>query len=230
MKKKWFLRNVFLVSIIIFIFIINVYTVKAASKNDCNENLAILVDIGEEKLYLIDKEKNIILKEYSIASGKPETPSPTGTWKVVRMAKWSGGFGTRWIELNVPWGKFGIHGTNRPGTIGSEASHGCIRMFNKNVEELYEYVEPGMIVAIYAGPNGPFEDGLITLKPGDRGSDILEVQRKMKDKGYHPKDLDGIYGEDMKRYVIKFRKDNDLENSHYIDKEFYEKLGIELID
>jgi peptidoglycan hydrolase-like protein with peptidoglycan-binding domain len=103
-------------------------------------------------------------------------------------------------------------------------------MFNKNVEELYEYVEPGMIVAIYAGPNGPFEDGLITLKPGDRGSDILEVQRKMKDKGYYPKDLDGIYGEDMKRYVIKFRKDNNLENSHYIDKEFYEKLGIELID
>jgi len=204
--------------------------VKATSKTDYDGNLAILADIGEEKLYLIDKEKNITLKEYSIASGKPKTPSPTGTWKVVRMAKWSGGFGTRWIELNVPWGKFGIHGTNRPGTIGSEASHGCIRMFNKNVEELYEYVEPGMIVSIYAGPNGPFEDGLITLKPGDRGSDILEIQRKLKDKGYYPKDLDGIYGEDMKRYVIKFRKDNNLENSHYIDKEFYEKLGMELID
>ncbi|WP_346917325.1 L,D-transpeptidase family protein [Clostridium sp.] len=230
MKKKGFLRNVFFVSIIIFIFIVNVYTVKATSKTDYDGNLAILADIGEEKLYLIDKEKNITLKEYSIASGKPKTPSPTGTWKVVRMAKWSGGFGTRWIELNVPWGKFGIHGTNRPGTIGSEASHGCIRMFNKNVEELYEYVEPGMIVSIYAGPNGPFEDGLITLKPGDRGSDILEIQRKLKDKGYYPKDLDGIYGEDMKRYVIKFRKDNNLENSHYIDKEFYEKLGMELID
>ncbi|GAA0765668.1 L,D-transpeptidase family protein [Clostridium subterminale] len=230
MKKKGFLRSVFFVNIIIFIFIINVYTVKATSKNDCDKNLAILVDIGEEKLYLIDKEKNITLKEYSIASGKPKTPSPTGTWKVVRTAKWSGGFGTRWIELNVPWGKFGIHGTNRPGTIGSEASHGCIRMFNKNIEELYEYVEPGMIVAIYAGPNGPFEDGLITLKPGDRGSDILEIQRKMKDKGYYPKDLDGIYGEYMKRYVIKFREDNNLEISHYVDKEFYEKLGIELID
>ncbi len=43
----------------------------------------------------------------------------------------------RWIGLNVPWGVSGIHGTNMPGTIGSEASHGCIRMLDKDVEEHY---------------------------------------------------------------------------------------------
>lgn len=101
-------------------------SIKAISKVDSEENIAILVYITEERLYLINKDKNTIIKKYSIASGKIETPSPIGTWKVTKMSKWSGGFGTRWIGLNVPWGIFGIHGTNRPGSIGSEASHGCI--------------------------------------------------------------------------------------------------------
>ncbi len=53
-----------------------------------------------------------------------------------------GGFGSRWMGLNVPWGgKYGIHGTNQPGSIGFNASAGCIRMRNKDVEELYNLVE-----------------------------------------------------------------------------------------
>jgi len=42
------------------------------------------------------------------------------------------------------------------------------------------------------------------------GLAVLEVQRKMKDKGYYPGDLDGIYGDGIKRYAIKFREDNNL--------------------
>lgn len=49
-EKERVSKKCFFVSIIIFIFIINVYTVKATSKTDCDENLAILVNIGEEKL------------------------------------------------------------------------------------------------------------------------------------------------------------------------------------
>ncbi len=146
------------------------------------------------------------------------------------MSKWSGGFGTRWIGLNVPWGIFGIHGTNRPGLIDSEASHGCIRMLNRDVEDLYEYMKVGMIVAIYGGSYGAFEKGLVTLKPGDRGADILEVQRKMKEKGYYPGKLDGIYGEGMKQYVMKYKKNNDLKINHDINDELYKKLGIILVD
>lgn len=230
LKKNRILRNIFFVITIIFMFNILEYTTYAVQKITNSKNIAILVDLSEERIYLIDKDKNSIIKKYGIASGKAKTPSPIGTWKVIKKDRWSGGFGTRWIGLNVPWGKFGIHGTNRPGSIGSEASHGCIRMFNKDVEDLYEYVEYGMIVSIYSGPNDPFENGLVTLKPGDRGSDILGIQRKMKEKGYYPGELDGIYGEGMKFYVMKFRKDNDLTISHYIDKDFYEKLGIILTD
>ncbi|MDR3594669.1 MAG: L,D-transpeptidase family protein [Clostridium sp.] len=230
MKIKKHLKSLFFVITIAFIFNICECTTKADSKVPPKENLAILVDLTEERLYLINKEKNIIAKKYSIASGKIETPSPIGTWKVIGKSKWSGGFGTRWIGLNVPWGIFGIHGTNKPGSIGSEASHGCIRMLNKDVEELYRYVEKGMIVAIYAGPYGPFEKGLVTLEPGDRGADVLEVQRKMKEKGYYPGKLDGIYGEGMKQYVMKFKEDNGLKINHNVDYEFYKELGIILVD
>jgi len=230
LKREKLLRTVFFMITIILILNINECTAKSVSNVDSNKNLAILVDLSEERIYLVNTEKNIILKKYTIASGKLETPSPIGTWKVVEMDKWSGGFGTRWIGLNVPWGKFGIHGTNKPGTIGSEASHGCIRMFNKDIEELYEHIKYGTIVIIYAGPNGPFERGLKALKPGDRGSAVLEVQKKMKEKGYYPGDLDGIYGEVMKQYVIKFRKDNNLAISHNVDYEFYKKIEIRLVD
>ncbi|EKQ57660.1 MULTISPECIES: L,D-transpeptidase family protein [Clostridium] len=230
MKKRSSIRSVFFVFIVIFIFNMCECSVEAYSKINSNESFAILVDLTEERLYLINKDKNIIVKKYSIASGKMETPSPIGTWKVVGMSKWSGGFGTRWIGLNVPWGIFGIHGTNKPGSIGSEASHGCIRMLNRDVEDLYEYEEIGMIVAVYAGPYGPFEKGLVTLKPGDRGADVFKVQRKMKEKGYYPGKLDGIYGEGMKEYVMKYKKDNDLKVNNNIDYELYKKLGIILVD
>jgi hypothetical protein len=38
---------------------------------------------------------------------------------------------------------YGIHGTNRPKSIGTAASHGCIRMRNQDVEDLFERVEVG---------------------------------------------------------------------------------------
>ena len=41
-----------------------------------------------------------------------------------------------------------IHGTHEEGLIGKKASHGCIRMFNRDVVSLYEYVEEGTKVYI----------------------------------------------------------------------------------
>lgn len=230
MKKRNLKKRSLFIVIIIFVFNFSEYTIMADSKVNLEENLAILVDLTDERLYLINKDKNAIVKKYSIASGKKQTPSPIGTWQVIRMSKWSGGFGTRWIGLDVPWGIFGIHGTNKPESIGSEASHGCIRMLNNDVEDLYQYAKNGMIVVIYGGPFGAFEKGLVTLKPGDRGADVLEVQRKMKENGYYPGKLDGIYGEGMKKYILKFKKDNNLKANHNIDLELYKELGIILVD
>jgi hypothetical protein len=216
--------------IVVTIFFPHSNTAAASTITDDKSNLSVLVDISEEELYLIDTKNNKIIKTYKIADGKASTPSPIGTWEVVSLSRSNGCFGSRWIGLNVPWGSYAIHGTNIPGSIGSKASHGCIRMLNKHVEELYEYMELGTIVAIYAGPCGPFENGLKIIKPGAIGSEVFEIQKRMKNLGYYPRAITGMYGEGMKKYVLKFREDTMLKHTANIDREFYKKLGIELID
>ena len=56
-----------------------------------------------------------------------------------------------WLGLNVPWGKFGIHGTLDPHSVGWASSHGCIRMNNSEVAELYKIVPVGTKVTIVDG-------------------------------------------------------------------------------
>ncbi|WP_053955736.1 L,D-transpeptidase family protein [Inediibacterium massiliense] len=199
-------------------------------ENPDYKNLGIYIDINEKILELINLDNNNILKKYVIASGKSDTPSPIGNWKIVGKSSWGKGFGTRWMGIDVPWGKYGIHGTNKPNSIGWASSHGCIRMKNKDIEELYKLVKVGMPIAIRGGVFGPFGNGFRTLEPGARGSDVYEVQRYMKEKGYYPGWIDGIYGEGMKVYVIQFRKDHNLSLSHNVDVEFYKALGIELFE
>ena len=197
--------------------------VSSKSKIKCN----ILVDLTELKLFLINENANEIIKSYPVACGKPTTPSPIGTWTIVsKSSNWGKGFGSRWMALNVPWGKYGIHGTNKPLSIGAAQSLGCIRMLNRDVEDLYNRVGHGTTVVIYGGPYGIFINNFRTLAPGDRGSDVFEVQRKMKNAGYYPWNLDGVYGDNMKSQVVKFRKDNKLSITHNIDVEFYNKIGM----
>ncbi|GAA0076640.1 hypothetical protein UT300005_10180 [Clostridium sp. CTA-5] len=60
MKRKRFLRSIILGFIIIFIFNVSENTVKSISQGDFNNNLVILVDINEKRIYLVDEKKNII--------------------------------------------------------------------------------------------------------------------------------------------------------------------------
>ncbi|MCC5910018.1 MAG: L,D-transpeptidase [Clostridiaceae bacterium] len=71
-------------------------------ENPDYDNPKILVDISVKTLYLLND--NELIKTYPIASGKLSTPSPLGSWTVISKARWSGGFGTRWMGLNAPWG------------------------------------------------------------------------------------------------------------------------------
>ena len=52
------------------------------------------------------------------------------------------------MGLNVPWGQFGIHGTLDPYSVGWASSHGCIRMNNSEVAELYKIIPIGTKVTI----------------------------------------------------------------------------------
>ncbi|WP_242620540.1 L,D-transpeptidase family protein [Senegalia massiliensis] len=194
------------------------------------DNLWILINIDSKELKVIDLDTKDVLKKYTVATGKENTPTPLGNFRIVEKAVWSGGFGSRWMRLNVPWGIYGIHGTNKPKSIGLDSSHGCIRMNNRDIEELYDIVNYNTRVTINKGQYGIFGDGFRILKPGDRGRDVLEVQKRLKLKGYYKGTNDGIYGETMKIAVLNFKKDNNLESTHFINYEMYRKLNIILME
>lgn len=86
--------------------------------------------------------------------------------------------------LNVPWGSFGIHGTLDTYSVGWASSHGCIRMNNSEVADLYKIVPIGTKVIIVDGMYGPFGKGLRDLKSGMYGSDVMEIQKKLKQLGF----------------------------------------------
>lgn len=53
------------------------------------------------------------------------------------------------MQLSVPWGISGIHGTDKSWSIGQAVSHGCVRMYSNNAAELYSMVPLGTPVHIY---------------------------------------------------------------------------------
>ena len=124
--------------------------------------------------------------------------------------------------LYVPWGKYGIHGTIYPWFIGrSNESDGCIRMLNKDAKELYSIVPYGATVTVVQNKR-PFR----TMKDGDIGSDVLEMQSALKKIGYYNGYPDGKFGSNMKSCVRKFQKANKLYSTGIINTSTY-KLVIE---
>ncbi len=118
----------------------------------------IIVSLQDRKLALV--ENGEVIRVYPVAVGKGTTPSPSGEFTIVnRLEKptyyhkgtvigpgAANPLGTRWMGLSQKG--YGIHGTNEPKSIGKAASHGCIRMARKDLEELFTLVEVGDAVEI----------------------------------------------------------------------------------
>jgi lipoprotein-anchoring transpeptidase ErfK/SrfK len=129
----------------------------------------LIVNIPARKIALVEDGK--VVRLYSVAVGKRSTPSPNGTFhiashvinptyshdgKVVGPGP-ANPVGTRWMSLGYKG--YGLHGTNHPESICHAASHGCIRMRNRDVEELFELVRVGDEVDLIDNPT-PEETGL----------------------------------------------------------------------
>ncbi|WP_125152813.1 L,D-transpeptidase family protein [Clostridium rectalis] len=224
---------------LIFIFIIEIILIylgyKKSTENSLTINgynpkkpLVLIADITLNELFVFQDNK--CLKTYIISGGKPSTPSPIGTWKIISKDTWGEGFGGHWMGFNVPWGKYGIHGTIYPNSLGWNSSKGCIRMNNKDVAELYKIVKHNTPVIIYGGPYGDFGEYLRPIKPGMIGSDIYKLQQILKEKGYFKGEPNGIYNQWMIPSINKFQKEHNLPINNTIDKNFFKKLGVELID
>ncbi len=137
----------------------------------------IIVSIPDRKLALVDSTGRV-LKTYEVAVGAPVSPTPTGTFEVVNRvanptyyhsgklipAGKGNPVGTRWMGLSKK--SFGIHGTNVPRSIGRAASHGCVRLRNRDVEELFELVRTGDIVELRA-ERDEFISQLFAAAPAD---------------------------------------------------------------
>jgi hypothetical protein len=108
-------------------------------------------------------EGDVKVRIYPVGVGKTSTPTPIGYYKVTDKEmnpEWidpdntnfriesgeENPLGYRWIGL---FGNYGIHGTNKPDSIGGYVSNGCIRMYEKDVENLYNMVPLGTPVEIY---------------------------------------------------------------------------------
>lgn len=215
-----------------FIIIIFVFAYHISTKNKYGQSIyvdgsdnpySILIDVEITQLTVFKGGK--VFKIYPCSGGKTTTPSPIGTWRIKNKSQWGEGFGGRWLGLNVPWGEYGIHGTIYPETIGRTSSHGCIRMLNKDIKSLYSYIPIGTTVTIIDGPYGVWGRGFRTLKPGMRDSDVMEIQKKLKELGYYNADIDGIYGKQMIKAVHKYQTAYNMPVSDIIDKDFIQKLG-----
>ncbi len=189
MIKVYKLKTIVIVLLVIvliagFVLILkNKVQYKSIQVSNNNSSIyKILVDVEDSKLFLF--ENNELIKTYKCSGGKQSTPSPIGTWTIDSKAKWGEGFGGSWMGLNVPWGQFGIHGTLNKYSLGWASSHGCIRMNNEEVAELYKIVPIGTKVTIIDGTYGPFGKGLRNLKSGMYGSDVMEIQKKLKELGF----------------------------------------------
>src|SRR5579864_5836487 len=118
----------------------------------------VLVSIADRKLALLEDGK--VVKVYRVAVGSSISPSPSGEFEIVNRitnptyyhphvvipAGENSPIGTRWVGLNRKG--YGIHGTNEPRSIGRAASHGCIRLRNRDVERLYAMLRVGDVVEI----------------------------------------------------------------------------------
>jgi len=119
---------------------------------------SIRIDKNRNLLVLLADEKP--LKRYRVATGI-EGSTPAGTFKIINKLEKPTWFhagavvppdspdnilGSRWLGFDSPG--YGIHGTTLPETIGTQASKGCIRMLNSDVEELYAVVPLGTEVLV----------------------------------------------------------------------------------
>ena len=129
----------------------------------------ILADKGRKQVFAYDDAGNLVAA-YPASIGSTDTPSPSGTVTVERVAfnpgytynpkinfqqgtndrildippGPNGPVGTVWMALSKP--TYGIHGTPDPSRIGRTQSHGCIRLTNWDATELAKMVKPGVTV------------------------------------------------------------------------------------
>lgn len=136
----------------------------SATTETSGKTINYMIIINSKKNTLKLYVNGTLSHSYSCATGKSETATPEGITTIYNKivdrpyykANIPGGasnnpLGRRWLGLDLQGTKgttYAIHGTNVESSIGKNASHGCIRMHNADVEELFDLVPIGTTVII----------------------------------------------------------------------------------
>ncbi|WP_304650462.1 L,D-transpeptidase family protein [Thalassobacillus sp. CUG 92003] len=210
---------------------------------------AMPAEAGQSEVIIINKSNNQLAfyengtleKVFPVATGRKQSFTPEGKFSLVNKVKnrpWYKGnipggtpnnpLGARWLGIKVPggWGRtsgnvYGMHGTNKPSSIGTFASSGCIRMYNEDVIWLYDRADQnipvyitsstssftalaqiygvGKATAVAAGET--FND---TLYYGSKGKSVKILQRNLHITA------DGLFGPKTLNAVKSFQKSNGL--------------------
>lgn len=114
----------------------------------------IVVDKSRFRLYWV--KDRVLVKSYPIAHGRKWGYTPPRVWRIDAKYRSSGVYGPRKMRMfkrvatrsgyRYVFTRYAIHGTNNPASIGTMASAGCIRMYNKDVLELFPKVPLGTMV------------------------------------------------------------------------------------
>jgi len=192
-------------------------------------------------------EDGKLVKEFKVATGRSQDLTPEGKFKIVTKIvnrpyfkeNIPGGdpknpLGNRWLGLNArgTWGTtYAIHGNNNPSSIGTYASSGCVRMYDEEVEWLFDQVQKNTTVFItssnktfnqIATTNHLFNsdsDTVVVTKPtdipsslqlGSVGSEVEWLQDTLTKLGYSTNGVDGYFAAGTENAVKAFQTDNYL--------------------
>lgn len=137
---------------------------KPSFSSDIPNGQWIFINKSSNTLYFLNGQE--VVNKYNVATGKTQLDTPEGKFSIIVKAvnpAWGGAgryepirggdpsnpLGKRWMGLNIGGGgEYGIHGNAAYNSIGKYVSLGCIRMYNKDVESLFEIVSKGTPVWI----------------------------------------------------------------------------------
>jgi lipoprotein-anchoring transpeptidase ErfK/SrfK len=123
----------------------------------------LVLKLKERKVHIY--QGDTIIASYPVAVGKKGWETPKGNFEVIQLIKnpiwqnpWNNNIvpagpknplGERWIGFWTDGkNQIGFHGTAAEHLLGQAVSHGCVRMRNKDIKEMFEKVEMGTPVIV----------------------------------------------------------------------------------
>ncbi len=237
-------KRVFLLSLIIFCFLCTNFVQSFAEEKQVSQLVIINKAINRLAYY----ENGKLVREFKVATGRSQALTPEGKFKIVNKIlnrpyykeNIPGGdprnpLGNRWLGLNArgTWGTtYAIHGNSNPASIGTYASSGCVRMFDEEVEWLFDHVQKNTTVFITSS-NKSFNEiatanqlfkadsgSIVVTKPNDIptslqlgsvGSEVEWLQETLTKLGYSTNGVDGYFAEGTDFAVRVFQQNHELD-------------------